>query len=164
MRITTTITLIVNSLLLHAQSGIPEWGHENFKKFTDKYHLANYIKPQFLEADFSGDKTSDLALLIERKSDKKKGILILFAQTGQSFILGAGNEFGTGGDNFNWAGRWEVFNEKITYETTFKENGDVDGGKEVKLKRPAIEIREEEGSGGLIYFDGKKFTWIHQGD
>jgi hypothetical protein len=53
---------------------------------------------------------------------------------------------------------------KVTQETTFDSEGDVNGSKEVILERPAISIRETEGSGGLIYYDGKKFIWIHQGD
>jgi len=46
----------------------------------------------------------------------------------------------------------------------FKENGDVDESKEIKLQRPAIAISDEEGTGGLIYFNGKKFIQIHKGD
>jgi predicted Zn-dependent protease len=80
------------------------------------------------------------------------------------FLAGAGNTFGSGGDNFEWADYWEVFDQRITHETTFLENGDVDGSREIKLDHAAISIREDEGSGGLIYFNGEKFISIHQGD
>lgn len=152
------------SLLLHAQSELPKWGQERMKTFSDKYSVAGYMSPKFLETDLSGDNQSDLAILIERKMDKKRGILILIGNIDKSFVIGAGTKFGNAGDNFEWAHEWSVFTEKLTHETTFKSNGDVAGGKEIKLDRQAISIREEEGAGGLIYFNGKGFIWIHQGD
>ena len=90
--------------------------------------------------------------------------MILFGQSDKSFIIGAGNKFGNGGDDYKWANTWSVFKDKVTYETKFKPDGDVDNAKKITLDRPAIRIREEEGSGGLIYFNGKEFIWIHQGD
>jgi len=126
--------------------------------------MANFLKPQYLETDFSGDKKVDLALLIERKTDKKKGILILFSENDKYFMLGAGVRVSNGSDDFMWADSWEIFTDKHTYETTFNDNLDIEGERNVKLDRPAIKIRQQEGSGGLLYFDGEKFIWIHQGD
>lgn len=164
MKFTVTILLVLLSLQVRGQSVIPAWGQERFQKWADKYTLANYMKPQFLQKDFSGDKKLDLALLVERKIDKKKGILFLFGQTDKSLVVGAGKTLSDGGDNFDWADSWEIFENKLVHETTFKENGDVDEIREVSLDKPAIRITEREGSGGLIYFDGKEFIWIHQGD
>lgn len=162
--LTTVLGLILGYFLLRGHSDLPAWAQERLKKFEKNYNRVNYIGPSFLQADFSGDKKADLAILIERKADQKKGILILFAQSDQSFIVGSGNEFDAAGDNLEWASVWEVFTEKETYETTFTEEGDVAGGREIKLDRPAISLWQEEGSGGLIYFNGRKFVWIHQGD
>lgn len=164
MRTITTISFILIHFLLPGQSTLPVWGQAKWKTFEDKYTLSNHIRPQFLEADFSGDHNADLAILIERKVDRKKGILILFGQSDKSCVIGAGQKFGNAGDNFDWADRWNTFRDKVTYETTFKPDGDVDGGKEIQLDKPAIKISEEEGAGGLIYFNGKEFIWIHQGD
>jgi hypothetical protein len=164
LRTITTIGFILISHLLQGQSGLPKWGQEKLKGFADRYVLSNYINPQFLETDLSGDKNVDLAILIEEKTENKKGILIFFGQSDKSFILGAGTKFGNSGDDFKWADVWSVFKDKVTYETTFKPNRDVDGGKKITIDRHAIAIREEEGSGGLIYFNGKEFIWIHQGD
>ncbi len=80
------------------------------------------------------------------------------------FLAGAGNSFGSGGDNFDWADSWEVLDQRVTHETTFLESGDIDATREVELDHAAISIRQEEGYGGLIYYDGEKFIWIHQGD
>jgi hypothetical protein len=164
MRTITTIGFILVCYLLRGQSELPKWGQEKLKSFADSYVSAPYIDPQFIETDLSGDKTPDLAILIECKADKKKGILILFGRIDKSFVIGAGTKFGNGGDDFKWANVWSVFKDKVTYETTFKPDGDVDTGKKVTLDRNAITIREEEGSGGLIYYNGKEFIWIHQGD
>lgn len=41
---------------------------------------------------------------------------------------------------------------------------DVLGSREVELNNPELGIRQAEGSGGLVYFNGQKFVWIHQGD
>lgn len=164
MRTSATIILMLITFLLHGQTELPQWGRERIKAFSDKYVIASYMNPKFIEADLSGDNNADLAILIERKMDKKKGVLILFGNSDRSFLIGAGTKFGKAGDDFEWANEWNAFKEKVTYETRFKPNGDVDGGKEIRLDRQAISIREEEGAGGLIYFNGKEFIWIHQGD
>lgn len=164
MRQLTTIAFTLLSSLLWAQSKVPAWGLERLKPFQDRYSISKYIQPPYLEGDFSGDKINDIALLIERKIDKKKGIIIFIAQSQKTFVVGAGNKFSTIGDNFDWAEKWNIFTEKTTYETTFKENGDVDGENEIKLDKVAITIGEKGGSNGLIYFDGQEFTWIPQGD
>ncbi|MBT1698885.1 hypothetical protein KK083_18470 [Fulvivirgaceae bacterium PWU4] len=164
VRTITILSFLLWNCGLSGQSDLPKWAQERFKTFQKDYSRGTFITPSFLQADFSGDKKADLAILIERKSDQKKGILILFAQSDKSFIVGSGNTLDAAGDDFKWADTWEVFTEKETYETTFTNEGDVAGGREIKLERPAISLWQEEGSGGLIYFNGRKFVWIHQGD
>lgn len=164
MKVLSAFGLFIISFAVNAQSELPYWAQERLKKLDGRYVPIDYLKPMVLEADFSGDSNSDLAILIEEKFDKKKGILILFAKTEKFFIVGSGNNLGPAGDNFDWAGEWGLFIGASTQETTFKKDGDIDGSREVALERPAIRIRQEEGSGGLIYFNGQKFVWIHQGD
>jgi hypothetical protein len=143
---------------------LPDYAQEKFRKFSATYSLGDGLQQQFLEADFSGDKKVDIAVWVEQKDNGKKGILFFIDGNADPIIVGAGNELGYAGDDFKWAGIWEIVDAKFTEETTFSEDGDVNGSKPVTLERPAISIREVEGSGGLIYFDGKAFTWIHQGD
>lgn len=156
----TIIAFILCSNLLVAQTQLPKWGQDQFSKFARKYDLGKYLTPQFLEADFSGDKKPDLAIPIELKTDKKKGILILFAGSNHVFVIGAGFAFENAGDDFNWATTWSVVRDKVIHEATFKPNGDIDGERETTLERQAIRIGSEGESGGLIYFNGKKFIWI----
>lgn len=139
MKTFATILLTLASFILRGQANLPLWGQERIKEIEKKYDVAKYIHPYFLQADFSGDQKDDLAVLIQSKTEKKKGIVIIFAQSNTHFILGAGKKFGNGGDNFSWAEKWAIFNRKITYETTFNADGDVDDSREVTLDRPAIE-------------------------
>jgi len=143
---------------------LPEWARTKYAKYVQNFERSYKLMPSFLEEDFTGDGTTDIAIFVSKKSNDKKGILFLLRDGDKIFLAGAGNSFGSGGDNFEWADFWEVFDKRRTYETTFLENGDVDGSREVKLDHAAISIREDEGSGGLIYYNGEKFVWIHQGD
>jgi hypothetical protein len=143
---------------------LPKWAAARFSKYEQAFDRSFKLSPSFLEADFSGDGTIDIVISVSKKSDAKKGVLFLLAENDLMFLAGAGNSFGSGGDNFDWADSWEIFDERLTHETTFLENGDVDGEREVKLDHAAISIREDEGSGGLIYFNGEKLISIHQGD
>lgn len=143
---------------------LPACALAKWNKYESTFERSYQLLPSFLEEDFNGDGTNDIAVFVSKKSDEKQGVLFLFGKDDKMFISGAGNSFGPGGDDFKWADYWELFTESKTYETTFLDNGDIDGSREVSLKYPAISIREEEGSGGLIYFNGEKFTWIHQGD
>ena len=119
--------------------------------------------PGFLEKDFTGDGSLDIAIFASKKSNEKKGVLFLLGDSDLMFLIRSGNSLDSAGDNFEWADSWEVFDQHMTYETTFLENGDIKGTQEVKLDHAAISIREDEDSGGLIYYNGEKFVWIHQG-
>ena len=162
----TILILLPTWLFAQSTNEIPEWGFERFKKHMpdEIFKIGEFVDPLFLEADFTGDGNEDLAIPIERKDNGKKGILILCKSENTHFLAGGGNTFGPGGNDFKWLDIWSVNNDEITYGTTFYSNGDIKGTEEVRLGHAAISVREEEGSGGLIYYDGEKFVWIHQGD
>ena len=141
----------------------PVWLDFEFDE-NDSLEESNLLIPTFFIDDFSGDGITDKAFFVNNKLQNKKGVLFLFGEKDMSYLIGAGSDFYSGGDDFKWADKWEVFVDTITYETTFYKNGDVKGSKEIILEHPAIRIREEEGSGGLIYFKDDKFIYIHQGD
>ena len=142
---------------------LPNWADHQFDQMRSRYYRLFQVKPTYLIADFTGDQVEDIALFVNRISDDKGGVIFLF-KNDEPVIIGAGNQFGAVGDDFKWADSWTLFDEKVAFEITFKENGNVLGNKEVQLEHPAISIREDEGSGGLIYFNGAEFVWIHQGD
>jgi len=138
-------------------SELPEWAEQRFVPLSETFGRSNQLNPSFIEYDLNNDKISDIALFVRKKVDSKTGILFLInGQENQFFLAGAGNSFGPSGNDFEWADSWQVFNEKVTYEMTFLANGDIEGEREVIPQNPAISIREDEGSGGLIYFNGSK--------
>ncbi|WP_207492913.1 hypothetical protein [Aridibaculum aurantiacum] len=128
-----------------------------------------FIKPDFLSADFNGDNKEDVAVLVVHKSTSRKGILIIHNSTAEHFVMGAGKDFGNGGKDFSWLDKWALYKKKSADETIFdKVTGDIKGSRTIKLLRPGILIEDyEDGAaiaGGIIYWNGNKYKWIHQGE
>lgn len=65
--------------------------------------------------------------------------------------------------HFAWLHSWKPYCKTTATQTVFAPSGDIVGGKEVPLRRPGIEVKDEVGTGGIIYWDGQKYIWIHQG-
>ncbi len=149
---------------LEVDEPLPNWAYKTFSRFKKDYKRSDQFTPSYLTDDFSGDGNEDIAIFIANRSSDQKGILYIFRKGRRAFLLGAGQASEELSEDLNWTDTWSVFKDRKTYETTFLENGDIDGSKEIFLERSAIELREDEGSGGLIYFNGEKFIWIHRGD
>lgn len=143
---------------------MPNWALPIWKKHTSNFKRLNRLTPNLIEADFTGDGIKDLAVFVMNISNNYQGIMFFVGEKEKVFLAGAGNSFGPGGNDYEWCDSWRLFSDKDTYEMTFLPNGDIEGKSKVILPNPAISIREEEGSGGLIYFDGIEFNWLHQGD
>lgn len=150
---------------------LPTWFSDAFKNkgLDKKYTVTSFLKPSFLLADFNGDSRQDIAILVIEKATKKKGILLIHGASNEHFVFGAGTSFGSGDNDFKWADKWTLYNKKTATETQFdKDSGDIIGGKTVNLARPGILIEDyEDGAalaGGIIYWDDKKYIWIHQGE
>jgi hypothetical protein len=157
---------------IHSQTNIlPTWFSDAFRSngLDKKYIIASYLKPAYLKADFNSDGIVDIAALITEKGTNKKGIVVIHGKTNQYFVFGGGTSFNAGGNDFKWADKWSLYRKNTASETQFdKEKGDIIGGKTVKLKRPSILVEDyEDGAalaGGIIYWDGTKYIWIHQGE
>ena len=150
---------------------LPEWFINSFKSkgLDKKYVIASFLKPSYLLAYFNGDARKDVAVLVSEKITRKKGILVIHNKTNEQFVFGAGTSFGSGGKDFKWADRWELYTKKTASETGFdKTSGDIIGSKTIKLIRPGILIQDyQDGAahaGGIIYWNGRKYVWIHQGE
>jgi hypothetical protein len=158
---------------LFAQKSLPNWSLQAFKKADlDKmYDISSYMKPAFLLSDLNGDHILDLVVLVVHKKSKKRGILIIHQGSGHHYLIGAGSKFGKKAfdefDDLKWMDNWHINKKKKVYETRF-ENGDIVGSIPRILKNNSIEVWEyQDGAplaGGIIYWDGKKYNWIHQGD
>ncbi len=165
------ICLLIITDILSQTNILPAWFSDAFRSngLDKKYIIASYLKPAYLQADFNGDGIVDIAALITEKGTNKKGIVVINGKTNQYFVFGAGTAFNAGGNDFKWADKWSLYRKSTASETQFdKETGDIIGGKTVQLKRPSILVEDYEGgaalAGGIIYWDGKKYIWIHQGE
>lgn len=143
---------------------LPEWASTKFSKYEKKWIRSFQLFPSLLESDFNGDGKEDIAIFVSNNSNKKRGVMFLFGDSDMMLVAGAGKYMGSGNNDFKWADYWKVFDQRVTHETTFLENGDIEGDREVILEHDAISIRENEGSGRLIYFNGEELISIHQGD
>ncbi|MBO0930722.1 hypothetical protein [Fibrella aquatilis] len=139
------------------------------KGLDKKYQLSSFLQPTYIRADFNGDSLEDVALTITEKSTNRKGILLIHKKSNNIYIFGAGTNFGSGGNNFKWIDRWGLYNNKTASEAQFDEaTGDMIDGKEIKLNHPGILLEDHEDgafiSGGILYWNGKNYSWIHQGE
>lgn len=149
---------------LYEADRIPDWALEEWEKHQSVLEQSFGQIPSILTADFTGDGTTDLAIWVADKTTGKEGIMFISRENNATFFVGAGLPIEPGANDDYTERAWELFTDKNTYEMTITPNGDLGETKQIKLDHPAISIRETEGSGGLIYFNGEKFIWIHQGD
>jgi hypothetical protein len=165
------VFLFILTISYSQTATLPTWFSDTFKSkgLDRKYTMVSFLNPSFLQADFNGDAIPDVAALVVEKATKRKGILLVHGKTNEYFLFGAGTSFGNGDNDFKWADKWSLYNKKTASETQFdKASGDIIGGKTIRLVRPGILIEDyEDGAalaGGIIYWSGKKYIWIHQGE
>lgn len=128
------------------------------EKIENSYEINKGLNPFYLRGDFDGDKKTDYALAIIEIQTKKKGILIYHKSTKKHFIAGAGISIPNGhSDDYAWMDAWEVSDEK-------KVEKGIGETEKIKLIGEAIVVRKIEASSGLIYWNGKEYSWYQQGD
>jgi len=139
--------------------------NENSEEYNRKKSLSGFEKATLykladtLTADFNGDGTIDRAFY--KKENETSGIIIIHGQTNEEIRIGFGKQFAEMGD-FNWVDYWGLVQDKETSETTFSDDGEVIGSRDVKLQNPSIVLGKDEVGGGLITYLNGKYEWIHQ--
>ncbi len=138
-------------------NGLPDWAMEIIRsnKINNTYQISDFLNPFYLEDDFDGDDKTDIAVLVTEKQTGKKGILIMHVRTSEYYILGAGQKFGSGHDDFSWMNLWKVFRESKV-EPVAPED------KRVYLVCPAIWVDQTGSPGAVIYWTGKMYKWYQQ--
>jgi hypothetical protein len=132
---------------------LPSWVHDALRAggYRDRYELFTGLNPYYQRGRFDGDDKSDIAVLIREKSTGKRGIAIIHRSSGAVHIIGAGQPFGNGGDDFSWLGVWHVHEREAA-------NG-------VSLpSRDVLVVEKPESGGGMISWDGTKYVWTQGGD
>ena len=122
-----------------------------------KYEIAFRLNPFCLRGDFNGDGKIDVAVLVKQRSTGRLGIAIVHGGTSKVSILGAGTAIGNGGDDFEWMDTWQV------YSKTLAPSGG-DGTNTSHLRRDALLVGKSEAASALIYWNGKRYVWLQQGD
>lgn len=127
-------------------SSLPPQVVAAFGRFPDssKYSFAAHLNPFYLHGDFNGDGKPDTAILVKHKASGKIGVAILHGEGGIS-VLGAGRDFGNGGDDWNWMDAWRVERRK-------------DG------RGDALLVMKTESASGLVEWRGRGYRWRQQGD
>jgi hypothetical protein len=119
-----------------------------------KYDVSLHLNPFYLRGDFNGDGNIDVAVLVKQRSTGKVGIAIVHGATEKVTILGAGTAIGNGGDDFDWMDTWQVYSKA----RAAKEVG------ETHVRGDALLVSKSEAASALIYWNGKRYVWLQQGD
>jgi len=119
-----------------------------------KYELSHRLNPFYLRGDFNGDGKIDVAVLVKQRSTGKTGIAIINGPTDEVTVLGAGTAIGNGGDDFEWMDSWETYAKGRT----------ANGTRVPKLRGDALLVSHSEAASALIYWNGRRYVWLQQGD
>jgi hypothetical protein len=118
------------------------------------YDVSFHMNPFYLRGDFNGDGKIDVAVLVKQRSTGKVGIAIINGASDKITILGAGTAIGNGDDNFEWMDSWEIYSKDRM----------ANGTSVTKLRGDALLVRKSEAASALIYWNGKRYVWLQQGD
>jgi hypothetical protein len=118
------------------------------------YDVSFHMDPFYLRGDFNGNGKIDVAVLVKQRSTGKLGIAIIHGENNKVTILGAGTLIGNGGDDFEWMDTWQVRSK----------SGVVAGTNFPKLYGDALLVGKTEAASALIYWNGKRYVWLQQGD
>jgi hypothetical protein len=91
---------------------------------------------------------------VKQRSTGKLGIAIIHAVSDKVTTLGAGKAISNGGDDFEWMDSWEIYSK----------NRVPNGTGVPKLHGDALLVSKNEAASALIYWNGKRYAWLQQGD
>jgi hypothetical protein len=138
------------------------------KGLDKKYEINGFLKPAFFKVDLNNDGVPDYAFSISNKYNKKKGIMLIRGRSNAYVVIGAGTRFGNGGNDIKWAAGWNIYRRPEAYVTSTNRSGDITKSKKIKLKRPGLYVYDlvdgQPNAGGIIYWNGKKYVWLQQGE
>ena len=136
---------------------LPFWAEQKWQTFAEREGLtiSTRINPFVWRGDFDGDGQADFAILVTRIGSKKEGIVLLL-KAKQPLVLGAGNSFGNGGDDFSWLDLWHV-EERGTAHGNYR-------GQSVRLTADGLVVAKDSSASALIYLDRGKPKWQQYGD
>jgi hypothetical protein len=137
-----------------SRGDLPGWAVKRIERLERQRRLvvSGNLEPRHVEADLDGDRAPDLAVLVRGTRSGKTGIAILLRNRDGAVLLGAGSDFGNGGDDFSWMDEWSVYPRS------------GHGAGRPKLRGDALLVAKREAASALVYWDGKSFRWYQLGD
>jgi len=138
------------------QVQLPSWAEQMWLPLSHRSNLqlCTRLNPSMWRGDFNGDGRVDLALLVAYAGSKKEGIAFLL-QGGKPLVVGAGIDFGNGGDDFSWM--------DICYVEDRGTKHGNDKGQSVS-QSDALVVAKESSASALIYLRKGKLQWRQEGD
>lgn len=129
-------------------SPLPEWARTKWDVLAKTRQLKRsaHHRITMISGRFDTDTTTDIALLVEHQTTHKIGIAFIHRGATPVSVVGAGKDFGNGGDNFDWMDNWRL--EPRTKTRV------VD----------AVFIEKSESASALIYLVKGKYIWKQAGD
>lgn len=118
------------------------------------YDVSYQVQPFYLRGDFDGDGKADVAVLVKQRSTGKLGVAIIHGANNKVTVLGAGKAIGNGGDNFEWMDSWKIYSkDRVASGTSIP-----------RLHGDALLVSKSDSASALIYWNGKRYVWLQQGD
>ncbi len=136
-------------------TNLPEQHAKAMKSFQQ------YTIRDTIAADLNGDSMQDLAYF--KTNINRKSIVVRDGKTKKEITIGLDKSFKDIGSNFNWVDNWGTTNDSEVYENVIS-NGEIIGGKKVKLTNKSLFVGKDDAGGGIITFKAGRFLWIHQAD
>src|SRR5438874_1372597 len=121
------------------------------------YDLSFQMNPFYRSGDFNGDGKIDVAVLVKQRSTGKLGIAIVYGAKDKVTILGAGTIIGNGSDDFAWMDSWQVYSKAAAAQQTDETHAS-------HIRGDALLVGKSEAASALIYWNGKRYVWLQQGD
>ena len=122
-----------------------------------KYEVSFHLSPFYLRGEFDGDHKIDIAVLVKQRSTGKLGIAIIHGLANKVTILGAGNAIGNGDDDFEWMDNWQIYTKDAGAKAAAAQSLP-------HLRGDALLVSKSEAASALIYWNGKRYVWLQQGD
>jgi hypothetical protein len=153
-----TITTAWAAEALPLEEQLPRWARSKWEAVSKAraLKLSSRINPFVWRGDFDGDGQHDLAARVQHVPTGKEGIVILLRGKLEPVVVGAGRQFGNGGDDFAWMDTWSVEDRGAVHR--------MSRDKAVRVASDALLVAKEGSASALIYLVNGRPRWQQQGD
>ena len=147
------VTIRTRDSIIYVRWNLPRLAGVGLSRgiYAAKYDLFLGLNPYFIRGMFDGDTLLDVAVQITEKATGKRGIAIIHAVDSSVHVIGAGQHFGNGGDDFSWLWVWRA--EQRSARPDITPSG-----------REFLYVEKPESAGGMIWWNGTTYLWTQHGD